>query len=269
MTSYINEWSDKIIQALPNLLTAILIFVAAIYLAKLLSNLLRKFLESRKADKEVTLLLAELTRWGILVVGAITALQRFFDVTAFLAGLGILGFTVGFALQDITQNFVAGVILLLQQPFNVGDAVDISGYSGTVLSINLRTTEIRAWDGRVIILPNASILSNAIVNYTRASRRRIELPLGIGYNSDLERAKQAILRALESVPGFVETPAPNVVFHTFGESSIDLTAYFWIDTTKAGLFEAKDAALRLVKAAMDREGIDIPYPVRTIYIEKQ
>ncbi|NOY99122.1 MAG: mechanosensitive ion channel [Chloroflexi bacterium] len=268
MDTYLNDWVAAILAFLPNLLVAVLIFLGSLYLAKLLSGLLRKVLQQRRADAEVTLLLTQLTRWSIIVVGIITALQRFFDVTAFLAGLGILGFTVGFAMQDIMQNFVAGIILLIQQPFNVGDAIDVADYGGTVLAINLRTTEMRTWDGRIVIIPNADVLANAIINYTRAERRRVELSVGIGYGSDPEATRQAVLQAVTSIPGYLADPAPKVVFHTFGESSIDLTVYFWVDTTKTDVFSAKDAALTHIKAALDKQGVDIPYPIRTIYMQK-
>jgi len=111
MPDYFNQFLEKVVAELPNVATALLIFIVSFYLASVLSNLLKKVLKKQNTDHEVTLLLAQLTRWSIIVIGTITAMQRFFDVTAFLAGLGIIGFTVGFALQDIMQNFVAGIIL--------------------------------------------------------------------------------------------------------------------------------------------------------------
>ena len=132
MSEYFNQLIDDVITALPNIITAILIFIVSLYFASLLSNMLKRVLKNRKADPEITQLLAQLTRWSIIAIGTITALQRFFDVSAFLAGLGILGFTIGFALQEIMQNFVAGIILLIQQPFDVGDFIETDQYTGTV-----------------------------------------------------------------------------------------------------------------------------------------
>lgn len=269
MPEYFNQLVEKAVASLPNALTAIVIFVASLYFASLLSNLLKRVLKGRDVDHEVTLLLAQLTRWSIITVGILTALQRFFDVTAFLAGLGILGFTVGFALQNIMQNFVAGVILLIQQPFGVEDAIEVNGIGGTVLAINLRTTEMRTWDGLIVIVPNADILSNAITNYTRAERRRIELPVGVSYGTNPTNARQLVLEAVKNVPGFVADPAPIVVFHTFAGSSIDLSAYFWIDTSKTNPFAAKDAALEFVKAALEQNGIEIPFPITTVYMQSE
>lgn len=269
MPEILSEFIDKLVTELPNIFTALLIFVGSLYLAKLLSNLLKRVLKRREADREVTMLLGTITRWSIIVAGLITALQRFFDVTAFLAGLGILGFTIGFALQNIMQNFVSGVILLIEQPFDVGDSVELNGFGGTVLNINLRTTEMRTFDGLIVMIPNADVLSNTITNYTRADRRRIELPVGVSYGSDPAIARQTVLESIKNVPGFLGDPEPVVVFHTFGGSSVDMSAYFWIDTSKTNPFAAKDAALELIKAALEKQGIEIPFPITTVYMQSE
>lgn len=263
-----NNFTTGVINLLPGIFTAALIVAASLYLAGLIGKLLKKVLERRNADSGVTQLLVRLTYWSIVVVGLITALQRFFDVTAFLAGLGILGFTIGFALQNIMQNFVAGIILLIQKPFNVGDAIEVEDHGGTVLAINLRTTEMRTWDGRIVIIPNSDVLSHTITNLTRARNRRIEIPLGISYTSDPETARRAILEALESVPGYLSEPKAMVVFNTFGDSSVGMTVYFWIETDKVGVFAAQDAALTGIKQALERQRIEIPYPIRTVHLQQ-
>lgn len=267
MQTYFDQFIENMIKALPNVVTAILIFIASIYLAKLLSRLLVNVLKRRKADPEVTRLLGQITSWSIIIAGIITALQRFFDVTAFLAGLGIIGFTIGFALQNIMQNFAAGVILLIQQPFNVGDAIEVKGYGGTVLSINLRTTEMRTFDGLIVIIPNADVLSNTITNYTRAKLRRIEVPVGVSYGAEPVKVRSVILDAIQKVPGLVSEPMPVVVFHSFGGSTIDVNAYFWFDTAKTDPLAAKDAALGLIKTALEKNEIALPFQVTTVYTQ--
>jgi small conductance mechanosensitive channel len=267
--TYISYLVQEAQAFVPKLLTALLILVLSLYLAKLLSRLLREVLERRKADHEVTLLLSQVARWGIIILGSITALQRFFDVTAFLAGLGILGFSVGFALQNIMQNFAAGVVLLIQQPFNVGDAVEVSDYSGSVLAINLRATEIRTWDGRIVILPNAEILSKAIINFTRAERRRIDIALGISYEADPGLTRSTILRALEEIEGVLSEPAPLIVFQAYSESSFDLTVFFWIEVAKSDLFMVKNEALTRIKAALEQAGVEMPYPTQVVHLKRE
>ena len=147
MENYINIFVDNVIKGIPNLLTALGIFVVSIYLAGVFGKIIRRVLKVRAAPEGVIQLLAQLGYSLVIVFGVITALQRFFDVTAFLAGLGILGFTVGFALQDVMKNFAAGIILLIQQPFHVGETIGVTGYDGAVLEIDLRSTEMKTWDG--------------------------------------------------------------------------------------------------------------------------
>jgi len=269
MQAYIDTFIENIIKGIPNLLTALAIFIVSVYFARVLSRVIKRVLETRQAPEGVTHLLGELTRVSVIAIGVITALQRFFDVTAFLAGLGILGFTVGFALQDVMKNFAAGVILLVQQPFHIDEFIGVNGFDGQVLEIDLRATEIRALDGRIVSIPNADVLANPIINYTRANRRRIELPVGVGYSTDTELARKAVLEAIQNVPGFMAEPAPLLGFSNFGDSALELNTYFWIDTAQTNPIAAKDAAFSLIKNALDKQGIDIPFPIRTVYMHSQ
>lgn len=269
MQAYMETFIDNLIKGIPNLLTALAIFLVSLYFARILSKVVQRVLKARKAPEGVTRLLADTVRVSVLVIGVITAIQRFFDVTAFLAGLGILGFTVGFALQDVMKNFAAGVILLIQQPFQVDEFIGIAGFDGQVLEIDLRSTEMRSLDGRIVSIPNAEVLAHPIVNYTRAERRRIELPVGVGYSTDPEVARRVVMDAIPNVPGYMAEPAPIIGFSNFGDSALQLDTYFWIDTSKTNPLAAKDAAFSLIKNALDKQGIDIPFPIRTVYMHSQ
>ena len=265
MEKYLDQLVTIFIAGVPNLLSAVVIFVLSLYLARLVSNILRRVLQRRRAPAGVVQLLGQLTLWAIIVAGTITALQRFFEVTAFLAGLGILGFTVGFALQDIMKNFASGIILLLQQPFHVGETIGVKGFDGTVLAIDLRATEMRAADGRVVILPNADVLANPIVNYSRANQRRVDLSLNISHSGEPNTVRQIILEAIQNVEGFSSEPAPVIVFNSITDSALELNVNFWVDVTKNDLLRAKDAVLLQVKSAFNEQGIEIPHPVQAVY----
>lgn len=269
MQEYFSSLAEDIVGSIPNVLTAILIVVISIYAGSGLSRLLKRVLKKQDAEPGVSHLLSQILKWTIISLGVIVALQRFFDVTAFLAGLGILGFTIGFALQNIMQNFVSGIILLVQQPFKVGHVVGIAGYDGTVLKIGLRTTEMKTLDGRIVFLPNGDVLAQPIVNYTRADLRRVELPIGVAYDSDTEVIRAIILDELKNVKGYVQTPEPLVVFHTFGASSIDLTVYFWDDTSVASPPAAKDEALTRIHQAFKKSNIEVPYPVQVVRTQER
>ncbi|MBK6793253.1 MAG: mechanosensitive ion channel family protein [Anaerolineales bacterium] len=242
-----------------NILTALLIFGASYYAGVWLSRLLNRVLQRSNAEPGVSHLLSQILKWTIISLGFTTALQRFFNVTAFLTGLGIIGFTIGFALQNIMQNFMSGVILLIQQPFKVGDDVTLSGHEGTVLKIGLRTTELRLRNGLLAFLPNADVLAQPIINYSRTNGFRVELPVSIPYKADTEKVRAAILREIKSIDGYMESPAPRVLFHTFGQSSVDLTVQFWINYAATDHHIAKDMALVKIKRAFEKLGMDMPY----------
>ncbi|MBM4425920.1 MAG: mechanosensitive ion channel family protein [Chloroflexi bacterium] len=262
MQEYLTTLAENFVNSIPNLVAAILILIISIYGGVLLSRILRRVLERNNAEPGITHLLTRTLRWTIILLGIIASLQRFFNVTAFLTGLGIIGFTVGFAMQNIMQNFVSGVILLVQQPFRVGHSVGIAGFDGTVLKIGLRTTEIKALDGRIVFLPNADVLAQPIVNYTRADLRRVELSIGVAFDSNPDVVRMVILDELKNITGFLNSPEPQVLFHTFGASSIDLNVFFWVDTSITSPLIAKDEALTLIKNAFEKKKIEIPYPIQ-------
>jgi small-conductance mechanosensitive channel len=149
---------------LPRIIAAIVVLVLSLVIAGVSSRLLRKALERRKFSREFTQFICELTKWTIVCVGIVVSLQQVnFDVTAFLTGVGILGFTVGFALQDVSKNFVAGLLLLLQQPFVIGETIQVTGYTGEVTAITMRATEIKMDDGQLVMIPNATVFTSPIV----------------------------------------------------------------------------------------------------------
>jgi small-conductance mechanosensitive channel len=260
----------ELILFIPNLIVAILIFLLTLYLAGLAARTVTAAMRRRGLDLELTLLLSRLARWTLMVLGTVWALSEVnFDVTGFAAGLGILGFTLGFALKDIAENFVAGILLLWQQPFDIGDDVIVGGYGGKVTDIQIRATTIQTWDGLLVIIPNAEVYSNAITNYSKIHQRRLELVIGVGYETDLPQAHNLMIEVVSALPGVItDDPAPTVIFNEFGESSINGTLYYWVKTEETAFFDAIDGAVKGIKIAFDRAGIKIPYPIRTIYMHQ-
>ena len=265
MQNFLSRFIENFVGGFPNLLTALAIFIVSLYLARIISNILRRVLRRQKAPEGVTHLLSQLILWTVITLGAITAIQRFFNVTAFLAGLGIIGFTIGFALQDVMKNLVSGIILLIQQPFHVGEVIGAAGFDGTVQQIDLRTTEMETTDGRIVTLPNASVLSGPIINYTRARRLRVDLSLSLPHTIDPNTTRQLVLDTIQGVPGFVSEPAPVVVFNNLTSSAMEMTVNFWIDATKNNSAKAKDAALLNVISVFGKQGIELPHPVQMVY----
>ena len=263
------DWVTDFVRFVPNLVFSLVLFVASLALAGVFSRTVRATMKRRKADPELTLLAGQVARWGVVILGCIVALQQVnFDVTAFMAGLGILGFTIGFAIQDVSKNFIAGILLLLQQPFDIGDAIEVGDFSGTVVTIDLRATELRTFDGVDVLIPNADVFTSPIVNYSRTNRRRIDLAAGVAYDSDLDLVHKTASEAIAAITGVLQDPAPNVVFENLGPSTVDLRVYYWVDTEQTGTLAAKDAGVRAIKTTFAGAGIDIPYPTQTVYVRQ-
>jgi small conductance mechanosensitive channel len=250
---------------LPKLIIAVIIVVVASYLARKAEQLVDHALRRSKADPGVTSLLKNLTRWTIVGSGVVLALGLFVDVTALLAALGLVGFAVSFAFQDVLKNLVAGIIILIQHPFNVGESVSLDGFEGTVVAISTRSTEIQCFDGRLVLIPNGNSIGNPIINYSRSPQRRIELPMRLNYASDLETIRATILEAVKGVPGYLDEPQTLVVFDTVGELSLGLTVYLWINMNVAGTtLIPRDRAMDLMTRALSEKGIAMPVPVELL-----
>jgi len=250
---------------LPSLITALVIFVISLYIAGMARKAVRRGLSLHGGNQKLNEMLAKITRFSIIVLGLIVALQQVgFNVSAFLAGLGIMGFTIGFALQDVSKNFVAGLLLYIQQPFDIGDAIEVSGYSGVVEEIDLRATEIRTFDGKLVLIPNSDVFTSAITNFSAFPTRRLDIVIGVAYDTDLEKARQIIIETISSLEGVLDDPAPSVIYNKFNDSSIDLTLYFWIDVNRLGFLAAQDNAVTRIKLAFEQAGIEIPFPTTTV-----
>ncbi len=265
MQTYLETLRQVLLSFLLNLLVALVIFVIALYLARFLSSIVRKVLDHRKIPLGVVQLFTQLAYWVIIVCGLILALQRFFNITAFLAGLGIAGLTVGLALQDVMKNFVAGVMILIQQPFRVGETIGVKGFDGTITAIDLRSTEMRASDGRLVILPNADVLANPIINYSRTSQRQAELSLSLPLNCDPATIEQILMDAGRDIEGFLYQPEPSVVFANLTNSAIEAKISFWVDVKKNDVGRVKEAVLLRIKSALGEQGIEIPHPIQAVY----
>ncbi len=254
-------WED-ILSFLPRLGVSLVILIIAWLLAAWATKGLQQALERRKVDRELTLLLRLIARVGILALGVILALEQVAPgrFSSLIAGLGVVGLTVGFALQDVAKNFIAGVLLLMQQPIQIGDSVEVADYSGVVTDISLRTTDLRTYDGRYVLIPNANVFLSTIVNYSRSIERRIEISLGVAYEADLDKVARVAIESILKMPGVLENPAPQVAFSAFGWTTIQFTAYFWIDTRATATTDAQDTGIRVLKSAFEEAAIGSPFP---------
>ena len=194
------------------------------------------------------------------------------NVMPFIAGAGVLGVAVGFAAKDTLSNLIAGILLIIDRPFEIGDRIEVwsapsgSASWGDVIDIGLRATRIKTTDNIVIIIPNNEIMTRDIVNYTTIyASIRVRVNIGIAYDADITKAKALIIQAANSVDWILPEPAPKVVVRSFGESSVDLQLRIWIKNARKRM-DTIDHITDTVKTLFDENGIEIPFPKRDITI---
>lgn len=184
------------------------------------------------------------------------------DIVALL-GLGSVA--VGFAFQDIFKNFLAGIILLLQQPFRIGDQIIVDTYEGTVEEISLRSTQILTYRGEEVVIPNATVFTNTLQVLTSLPKRRTDLEIGVDYNTPLAVAVDTLLNAVRQVDGVESDPSAEVDIVGFGDSSINLVVRYWSIPQQPHVRRIKTQVIIALKSACDKADINIPYPIRTVY----
>jgi len=215
---------------------------------------------------------------GIIIytVGVILALDAMgFNIMPFVAGAGVAGIAIGFAAKDTLSNLIAGVLLIIDRPFEVGDRIEVwtapknAATWGDVIHIGLRATKIRTTDNIVIIIPNNEIMKRDIINYTTLTKEiRVRIPIGIAYDADIKKAKELIIKTALELDWVMQEPAPKVVVRNFGDSAVDLQARIWISRPRRRMDTISHVTDR-VREVFQEEGIEIPYPKRDIYIKKE
>ena len=263
---------EKIFQALVIIVFAGPIRSFLIVIIRYLQSRVAHKTES-KIDDIIFDLFIRFSNFIIYTVAIIIALDLLgINVFPFIAGAGVAGVAIGFAAKDTLSNLIAGILLIIDRPFEVGDRIEVwsapvgSATWGDVIDIGLRATKIKTTDNIVIIIPNNEIMLRDIINYTIISENiRVRINIGIAYDADLKKAKTAILKVARATEGVADDPPPKVVVRNFGESSVDLQLRVWIHDARRRMDVISDITDK-VKEAFDAEGIEIPYPKRDIYV---
>ncbi|MFC0679590.1 mechanosensitive ion channel family protein [Lysobacter korlensis] len=206
-------------------------------------------------------------RWAVTAIGILVALEILGAtklVGAALGTAGVLGVALGFAFKDILENYLAGILLSLRQPFGPRDLVEIDGNEGVVVALTSRATILMTLDGNHLRIPNAKVFSNVILNYTRNPLRRLQFDIGIGMQEDLGHVREIGIKALASVPGVVDTPPPRVRMIALGDWAVQARFLAWVDQRTHEFLLVQSEAIRIVKEAMDDAGVDMPYPTYQI-----
>ena len=250
--------NDYIILYGTKIILAIAIFVIGKWLAKAISKLLSKAVLASTKDEMLQSFIRSISYFLLLLIVVIASLSQLgINTSSLVALIGAAGLAIGLSLQNSLQNFAAGVMLLIFKPFQKGDQIETGGTVGTVQQMGILVLELRTSDNKTVLIPNSSVFSGKITNYSANDTRRLNFVFDIAYDTDLRKAKEIILQILTNEGKVLSTPAPDVSVSELAANSVKLGAQAWVNTSDAS--SAYSSVLEQVKLAFDEAGIVIPF----------
>ncbi len=262
------DTSREIAGQTPRILTALVVFLIFLVLAIAVRRILRTVLVRFDMAPRIRILVSRLALILTLAIGGVFFLVIAADASLgrIITGFGLLSVAFGLALKSPLENMLSGIITILVAPFRIGDEIEVSGYAGRVETINIHDTIIRTFDGKRVAVPNIDVYLNPILNQTSYPLRRYDVTVGVHYNDDLQKAVGIAYETLGETEGVRDTPEPQVLVTTLNEFSVDMILRFWSDPSMQNEFKIISDVTTGIKLAFDREGITIPFPIRTLHI---
>lgn len=269
----IQNMLNSLIALLPNLILSLVVFGIAMLIGRGVRSLVRGLtLRYQPQHRNLGLLLGRLAQWVILLIGLLVALAiavPSFKPAQVIQLLGISTVAIGFAFKDIFQNFLGGILILLTQPFRIGDQIVTGSFEGTVEDIQTRATLIRTYDGRRVVIPNATLFTDSVVVNTAFESRRTDFNVGIGYGDDIDEAKRLVLDVMRNTEGVLKEPAPDVLLVALADSTVDLRARWWSKPQLGEVLAVQDRVVTEIKKTLSENGIDMPFPTQQILFHDQ
>jgi small-conductance mechanosensitive channel len=260
------QMADGFLRLVPNIVLAAVTFGLFVLIAWVVRWGIRRSMRGRKAHN-LAIAVGRLAWVVLLFVGLLVALTIVFpsmNGASLLQLLGVGSLAIGFAFRDIAQNFLAGLLLLLREPFRVGDQIRYNDYEGTVEAIETRATFLRTYNDTRIIIPNGEIYTNAVRVLTAFETRRSEYAVGIGYGDDIETAKAAMMRALERTEGVLQDPPPDVLVDELAGSTVNLMARWWSAPRISDVVHVRSRVLQNIAQALNEASVDMPFPTQVV-----
>ncbi|MBL6919830.1 MAG: mechanosensitive ion channel [Puniceicoccaceae bacterium] len=260
---------EKMMEALTlygiKIIAAVVIIVVGLWISKIIKNCFVKTLQKKEVDPTLVGFFASMLYGGLVIFVVISAISKLgVQTTSFVAVIGAAGLAVGLALQGSLSNFAAGILLILFKPFKVGNFVKAGGEAGVIVEVGIFTTEMKTPDNVQIIIPNATIMGSAITNVSAHPTRRIDMTLGVGYDDDLNKAKQIMEDLLAADERVLKDPVVTIAVANLGESSVEFVIRPWVNS--ADYWAVKFDFTKAVKEKFDAEGISIPYPQSDVHV---
>ena len=240
------------------------------YLSYVFAKKSRDYLLSLGGPKAEVTVKAKLFYYSFLTIAFLLAINLAgisAKLSALLAAVGITGIVLGFAAQTVVSNFISGVFMYFDRPLQIGDAVKVGDVGGVVEDLRILSTRIRSWDGTLIRIPNEKLFNSNIVNLMRYPARRVEVSVGISYDSDVEKAIEIIKKTLDDIPFVLAEPEPTVYVDSLGDSAVILSVRAWAPSEK--WFNVRTEVVKRIKEALEEEGIEIPFPQRVNWFAKE
>ena len=262
----LQDMGEGFVASLPSIAIAIFILFITWILARFAARISDMLVGRTDLRASLKTLIDTLVKLGIWVAGIfIAAVVVLPGLTAasLLAGLGIGAVAIGFAFQDVFENFLAGVLIMVREKMRIGDVIECEGISGKVEHITLRETHIRKLSGELTVVPNSILFKNPVEIVTDESQRRHEVVVGVSYDTQLDHAASVIRRAVEGVDHVLASKGIDIFAQEFNSSSVDFLVRWWAGSTPRAGWESKDKVIRAIKAALDDAGIEIPFPYVT------
>ena len=263
-----NEIWVGFVERIPYFVASIIVILIFWFLSIVFKKIVHKLLGSRSRHQNLVKVFQRVGGALIFFIGFMIAMVIAvpgFTPAKLIGALGIGSVAIGFAFKDIFQNLLSGILLLISEPFRIGDQIVSGDYEGTVEDIKIRATTIRTYDGRQVVIPNSDLYTSALTVNTAYKQRRLQVAVGIGYEDDIETAKAEIIKALDKIESVSKKATPSVIATGFGGSSIDLMVRWFIeDGTQANKVASIHQVIVGIKNSLDAAGVNIPFPIRTI-----
>ena len=241
------------------------IFVVGRWIARILKRIVRKTMTRAQVEPTLTVFTSNILFYAVMAFVVLAALGEIgIETTSLVAALGAAGLAIGLALQGSLTNFAAGIIIIIFQPFRVGDWVEAAGHSGYIMEIELLTTSLKTLDNKTVIIPNGNLTADSLVNYTTLGQLRLDLVIGVDYATDIDRVKQILHEVIASEERVLREPRPTVGLLEMADSSLNFAVRPWVqpqDYLPLSLSLQED-----IKKRLDAEGINIPFPQRDVHL---
>ncbi|MDT0555207.1 mechanosensitive ion channel family protein [Patiriisocius hiemis] len=267
LDTYIEEYGQKLIDFLPQLIGAILILIIGLWVVKLINKLVKRFFDKKDFDVTLEKFVASLINWGLkIILFVLVVTQLGVESASLVAIIGAAGLAIGLALQGSLSNFAGGVLILLLKPFKVGHFIKAQGIEGTVKEISIFTTKLNTFGNQIAVIPNGKLSNENIINYTEEELRREALTFGISYDSNIKEAKDILLNLVNEQETVLklEDKMPMVVVTELADSSVNLSLRYWAHIDN--FWPIRFYTLEEGKKRLEAAGISIPFPQRDVHL---